>query len=302
MARNAVSAALAGGLAALLYWLLVSPTALHSSNAAGQNVIITGASQGIGRALVIEYAKAGAAKIVIASRGEKKLEAVRNEVQALYPNTSVLVVVADLSSQASSVALIEAALAKLDNSLDVLILNHITTARYGTWLRDQQESPEGHTILSDMFHVNVFSYIWCATAAVPALTRSKTGGHIGVVSSLAAHVGVPKTAVYSATKHALHGFFHSFRAELQLLGLSRLGVTLAAIGATDTEGAAAVKTEMSPGLVWDHPRFAAEAIRKGVAAKRREIYHPHHVVYPAIQVNHFLPVFLDSILLRVTQK
>lgn len=292
----------AGLLALFLYWLLVSPTAHQSSNAAGQNVLITGASQGIGKALALEYAKAGASKIVIVSRSEAKLAAVRDEVQALYPNTSVLVMAADLSSQSSSVSLVEAALAKLDNSLDVLILNHITTARYGTWLGDQQASPEGYTVLSEMFHVNTFSYIWMATHAVPALTRSKTGGRIGIVSSLAAHVGVPKTAAYAATKHALHGFFHAFRAELELQGLSRLGVTLCAIGATDTEGAAAVKSKMSQHLTWDHPRFAAAAILKGVAGKRREVFHPHHVVFSAIQVNHFLPFVMDAILLRATQK
>jgi len=49
-----------------------------------------------------------------------------------------------------------------------------------------------------------------------SLLSKATKGHIGVVSSLAGHVGTPKTAVYSATKHALHGFFNALRVEMQM--------------------------------------------------------------------------------------
>lgn len=296
------TSAVVAALSVVLYWLLCPPNLLVARDAqtvAGLHVLITGASQGIGKALVFEYARRGAAKIVIASRSQDKLAAVRTAVISLYPNTTVEVVAADLSTQAQSYALLATALDRLDNSLDVLILNHITNARYGTWLGDQAAAPEGHAMLADIFAVNCFSYIWLASAAVEPLKRSRTGGHIGVVSSLAAHVGVPKTAAYGATKHALQGFFSAFRVELGLLDIKGLGVTIAAIGATDTEGAQQVKAAMHSSLVWDHPSQAAEAILLGVAAKKRDVYHPHPVVFPAIQIYRFFPELLERVLCAV---
>ena len=122
------------------------------------------------------------------------------------------------------------------NGIDYLVLNHITSSHYGTWLVDNQK--EDHDFISDMFHVNTFSYIWLATAAMNALKESK--GKIAIVSSLASHIGIPRTAVYAATKHALGGFFNSLRLELMYLGID-VGITICSIGATDTEGASVVK-------------------------------------------------------------
>jgi short-subunit dehydrogenase len=145
-----------------------------------------------------------------------------------------------------------------------------------------------------MFTVNTFSYIWLATAAMPALKAS--GGYVGVVSSLAGHVGTPKTAVYSSTKHALHGFFNALRAELAMEAGNQVSITLCAIGPTDTEGVEQVKSSMNQNLFWDPPAWAAEAIVRGVAARQREMFHPHHVVFPAVQIYQFVPSVLDMAL------
>ena len=125
------------------------------------------------------------------------------------------------------------------------------------------------------------------------------GGHIVVVSSLAGHVGVPNTAVYSATKHALHGFFNALRVEMEMMQID-IGITLAAIGATDTEGAKHVMKQL-PTVSWDDSTGAARAILRGAALKKREVFHPHHKVFPAVFLYSIVPQVIDY-LLRVVNK
>ena len=108
------------------------------------------------------------------------------------------------------------------------------------------------------------------------------------------HVGPPKNAAYSATKHALHGFFDSLRTELKLLRIHNVGITLCAIGATDTEGAAEVKVQLN-NVVWDPPEDAAKSIIYGTAHRLRDIYHPHHLVFPIIILNAISPALVDFI-------
>lgn len=283
-----------------LGWVLFCPPfGPGGATAAGQNVLVTGASQGIGRALVFEYAKRGAANVVIASRSEAKLQAVAVAVTQKYPSTRVHVVVSDLSNEESSRALIVTSLQLMNDKLDVLILNHITSSRFGTWLSKPDKG-----FVWEMFNVNTLSYIWTATVAVEEVSKRGGSLRIGVLSSLAGHVGTPKTSVYSATKHALHGFFNAFRAELAYASpeMQRTSVTICAIGATETEGAAQVKDQISSMVQWDSADWAAEAIVRGVAAKKREIFHPHHVVFPSVVLYRLFPALMDQVLVKAHQR
>ncbi|CAK4655183.1 hypothetical protein LEN26_019625 [Aphanomyces euteiches] len=288
-----IKSALVAAFAVFLVWFLLPVTQFsgdHGEIVRGQNVIVTGASQGIGKALVFEYAKQGAAQIVIASRSEAKLTAVKNEVVALYPNTTIHVVPADLSSEEKSKAFVAAALTALNQNLDVLLLNHIMPSPFGYWL----QSPGHHSLLSQLFHTNTFSYIWVATAVVEALASRGLPLHIGVVNSLAGQVGAARTAAYSSSKHALNGFFNAFRTELSILGINNIHITQCMIGATDTEGAAEVKTALTK-VTWDPAENAAIAIARGVAFEKRDIFHPHHLIFPAIKLYQFAPWAMDEV-------
>jgi short-subunit dehydrogenase len=291
----------------LLYWLLCPVVIFEStvlSHVRNSKVVVTGASQGIGKALVLEFARLGAGEVVIVSRSEAKLQAVKTEVQRIFPKTLVHVIAADLSSQEVCDDVVQKAV-NLMGGLDTLLLNHITNSRFGTWLVDNKNRKEGQTFVPNMFATNVFSYLWMATASMAALQTSELGGRIGVVSSLAGHIGTPKTAVYSSTKHSLHGFFNALRVELKLMEQQSSGsfnnnvsITLCAIGATDTEGAREVMAKMSSSLTWDSPVRAAKSIIDGVVSKSREIYHPHHIVFPAVLINALFPGLLDNVLVQ----
>ncbi|KAF0691048.1 Aste57867_17660 [Aphanomyces stellatus] len=288
--------ALVALLAVLLVWLLV-PVTLFSGDPApivhGQHVLVTGASQGIGKALVFEYAKHGAAEIVIASRSDAKLQAVKSEVNTLYPNTTIHIILADLSTEQASRDLVQAALAAMDNRLDVLLLNHIAPSPFGHFLQyDKDHSAR----LSSLFHTNTFSYIWLATAAAGSAARSSSNLQIGIVNSLASYVGTPKTAAYTASKHALRGFFNAFRVELAMLGVDNVGITQCIIGPIDTEGAKDAQSQMSPSLKWYSPTDTADAILRGVAFRMRDIYFPHHVVFPTLQLYYFWPTGIEAII------
>lgn len=292
-------------LAAIAYWLLCPVLVPLDATTVikGKNIIVTGASQGIGKALVYEYAKRQAANIVITSRSTARLQVIQQDIMQNFPSTKVHVISADLSSETNAKALLSSALELLQGRLDVLLLNHITSSRYGTWFTESSQTSTAEADTLELFQVNTLSYIWLATHATEALSQAPQGGSIGVVSSLAGFVGIPKTAVYAATKHALHGFFDAFRLELQYSGLQdKLSVTLCAIGATDTETSQLVKDKMDAGIQWDPPSWAAEAIVRGVAARKRLVYHPHHIVFPAVQIFYMFPELLEGILLKTMQR
>jgi short-subunit dehydrogenase len=110
---------------------------------------------------------------------------------------------------------------------------------------------------------------------------------------------VPMVTTYSATKHALHGFFSSLRTELRYQQVNNIGVTICAIGATDTEGASYAKEQMTTAVEWDSAKDAAHAIIVGVATRKRDIYHPFHKLYPVILLNEYWPSLVEYILLTV---
>ncbi len=271
-----------------------------SPSVRGKTVLITGASMGIGAALVREYALKGASDIVMAARSVDKMEAIRDSISAQGFSTKIHVLKADLSTREASEKCISNALELLATGntargLDFLVLNHITNSRFGTWLVDNKALEGGHGFVSDMFATNTFSYIYMATAAMEALQQS--GGQIVVISSLAGWVGPPKTAVYAATKHALMGFFDSFRIELGMLGIKNVGVTIASLGAHDTEGAAVVQPHMNADLLkWEDPNDAARVIVRAAAAKRREVFTPFMLVWPIAALRPWAPAACDWML------
>jgi short-subunit dehydrogenase len=280
----------------ILSWLLISPINFVSkdplNDIINKKIIITGASLGIGKSLAIEAAKSGALEIVIASRSKEKLENVKNIIKLYNNETIIHIIDIDLSTLESSKLLIKKSIELMGN-IDYLILNHITSSHYGTWLEDNQK--EENDFISEMFHINTFSYIWITTEAMKYL--KKTNGKIAIVSSLASHIGIPRTAIYASTKHALGGFFNSLRLELIFQKIN-VSITICSIGATDTEGASIVKDKLNSKLVkFDPPEYAAKAILRGTALKKRQIYHPHHQVFPMIIIAHYFPLLAEKILL-----
>lgn len=169
-------------------------------NLDGQRVWITGASSGIGEALAGTFARAGA-RLVLSARREGELERVRRGLPRADEHR---VVDFDMADSAAVEAAAREVLAAGER-LDVLVLNAGITQR--SLARDT-----GLAVDRRLFEVNFFGPVALTKAVLPAL-RTQGGGRLVVVSSLVGKMGTPLRSGYAASKHALHGFFESLRAE-----------------------------------------------------------------------------------------
>ena len=174
----------------------------------GKVVVLTGASEGIGRALALSLASAKA-RLVLAARSAERLASLAQE--CIARGAEVLCVPTDVSRRADCTALIDATLARF-GTIDVLLHNAGSTM----WSRlDELEDPE---LLERLMRTNYLGAAWLTWRALPALTAAR--GRIVAISSLAGLVGVPTRTGYSASKHAMIGFFDSLRIELADKGVS----------------------------------------------------------------------------------
>lgn len=173
---------------------------------AGKTAWITGASSGIGEALAGVLAARGV-RLLLSARREAELERVR----AGLPRPETHGVLAfDLADPAAVRDAAREALAK-NERLDLLVLNAGISQR--SLVRDTDLAVDRR-----LFEVNFFAPVALAKAALPAF-RAQGAGRFVVVSSLAGKVGTPLRSGYAASKHALHGFFESLRAEEHAAGV-----------------------------------------------------------------------------------
>jgi short-subunit dehydrogenase len=175
---------------------------------AGRVVVVTGASQGIGKALCLELA-AQRPRLVLAARGVPALETVAAECRAR--GAEALVVPTDVSDEAACRGLVEATVARF-GGVDVLVNNA------GMGMLARFEDVLDLSLYERLMRVNYLGSVYPTFYALPHLKRSR--GQIVVVSSVVGLTGVPMRTAYAATKHAQIGFFDSLRVELRGTGVS----------------------------------------------------------------------------------
>lgn len=169
-----------------------------------QNKIIwiTGASSGIGEALAYESIAHGA-KIIISARREQELKRVAANCKTASEN--ILVLPLDLENTANIQEKVDAVIQKFGR-IDVLINN----SGMGHRTKAVNTSTE---IDRRVMEVNFFGTI-NLTKAVARKMQEQKSGKIVVISSIMGKYGLPLYATYSASKHALYGYFESLRQEL----------------------------------------------------------------------------------------
>lgn len=171
-------------------------------------VILTGASTGIGEALAHGLAERGAS-LVLAARNVQKLEAVAAECR--NRGGRALVVPTDVTDEDECRELVERAVAEYGR-VDTLINN----AGLSMWMKF--EDVEDLDSLEYLMRVNFFGSMYCTYYALPYLKQTR--GRIVAVASVAARTGIPTRTGYSASKHAMVGFFESLRIEVEDDGIS----------------------------------------------------------------------------------
>ncbi len=168
-----------------------------------KRIWITGASSGIGEALTLALSEQGA-HLILSSRNEAEL----NRVATLATEAgaaSTLVQPLDLAAHDSIPDIARSILAKV-GKIDILINNGGISQRALT---------KDTTLEVDkkLMNVNYFGTIAVTKAVLPNMLTHQLG-HIVTITSLTGKFGSPYRSSYAASKHALHGFFDSLRAEL----------------------------------------------------------------------------------------
>ena len=214
----------------------------------GKYVLITGASQGLGRQLAIEFAREGAEGIAIAARRREGLEEVRERVREVAPHVRVLTIVADLRRQEDAERTLAATLNEFGGRLDVLVNN--ASAIGPTPLPFLLDYPlEDFRSVLDTNLVAPFIMI---KKALPALVER--GGSIINVTSDAGAVGYPGWGAYGISKFGLEGMSQTWAAELEGSGVR---VNLVDPGEMNTEMHRLAEPEEDPAQ-WADPTEVTE--------------------------------------------
>ncbi len=227
----------------------------------GKTVVITGGAGGIGVALAQSFAGAGA-RIALLDLREAALHAAVEQLQSMriqaqpYP--------CDVTDYPACEAAFDAIRRDLGGT-DVLINNAGLTHVSAFAKTDVQ-------VYRRVMDVNFFGSMHCTKAALPDLVSRR--GHIAVMSSIAGIAPLAARTGYCASKHALHGFFDTLRAELRADGVT---VTLVCPTFTATDfaarglgsGGGTLQNERGTTGDLNTPASVADATRAGLAAGRR---------------------------------
>ncbi len=163
---------------------------------------ITGASSGIGEALVYELQHHGA-RLILSARRQELLEQVKGNCLIEHHN-NISVLNLDLANPSSLKKKTEDAINQFGR-VDILINNGGIS---------QRDSAMNTTIEVDrrIMEVNYFGSISLSKHLMPHMLQNTSGHHV-IISSAVGIISTPLRSAYSASKHALHGFYDAFRAE-----------------------------------------------------------------------------------------
>jgi short-subunit dehydrogenase len=250
---------------------------------AGARVLITGASQGIGRALALAAARRGA-RVLAVARSDDLLQELAAEARSAG---SILEPVrADVTSPDDRQAMVEAALRHF-GGLDVLVNN----AGIGATGHFAECGPER---LRAIMEVNFFALTETTRVFIPLLRQGERPAIVNI-SSIAGKRAIPARSEYSASKFAVQGFSEALRAEMVRFGID---VLVICPGLTDTNFSKNM-LEQKARLQLDHLRGwtaeqVADATLRAVERGRDEVCFTLQGRL-IVLVNRFFPRLADRI-------
>lgn len=256
------------------------------------NVIwITGASSGIGKSLAIELSRQNT-KLILSSRNKIALDAVKS----LCDNKEeIFILPLDLENEMDFDLKVKQGLAHFGH-LDMLINNGgISQRSYAT-----ETSIE---VDKKLMAVNYIGTVGLTKTVLPYFVTQKRG-HIVVVTSIVGKIGTPLRSSYAATKHALHGFFDSLRAEVYK---DNIKITLVCPGFVNTNVSKnALTGDGSPQMIMDsatangiHPDRFAKLMLKAIEKNKEEINIAGVKEKLAVFVKRFYPKLLSTMIRKM---
>jgi NAD(P)-dependent dehydrogenase (short-subunit alcohol dehydrogenase family) len=170
----------------------------------GKVAVVTGASTGLGKEVAAQLAAGGAA-VALSARNEERL---RDNVRSIEgAGGRAIAVVADVTSRKDVASLFQRTVEAFGR-LDLIVSNAGVTTAPGTFL-ENDEADVRRTL-----ETNFMAGLYAVWEGVPYLRRTG-GGTIVFVTSAVGKRGVPRSAVYCASKFAVHGLAESIRPELR---------------------------------------------------------------------------------------
>ena len=162
-------------------------------------VVVTGGTEGIGKALVESLLRLGA-KVATCGRDHDRLY----RLQSTFPSSPLHTMVADVSSENDCRRFMETTI-KFFGGVDILINNVGISMR--ALLKDVSTD-----VLRKLMNINFFGAVYCTKYALDSIIERK--GTIVGVSSIAGYRGLPGRSGYSASKYALQGWLEAIKTEL----------------------------------------------------------------------------------------
>ncbi len=252
---------------------------MNTNRATPQRVWITGASRGLGAALVREYAATGA-DVMLSARDAAALTAVANTLpEAGHGHVYPL----DVTSTSAMAEVIDA-IESTHGAVDLAILNA------GTYVETGADDFRPGDI-RELFELNFFSIVETLAILMPRM-RSRRQGQLAVIASVAGDIGLPYASGYSASKAALNRLCQSLRPELARDGVS-INVVNPGFIATPLTAKNAFPMPFIVGV-----ERAARDIRHGLARDNFEIRFPWRMSM-AMRLLANLP---DALTLAITRR
>ena len=256
---------------------------------------ITGASSGIGEELTYQLAELGN-RLIISARRENELERVKSNCQPEAQN-DIHIIPLDLADLDSLDALANQAL-DIYGRIDILVNNGGISQR--SLVADTKFEVDKR-----LMDVNFLSAVKLTKAVLPGMMRNN-GGHFLITSSMVGIFGTPFRSSYSASKHALHGFFEALGAEvwehnifvtLFCAGYIKTNVSLNALTADGSPQNKMDLNQANGKSVSD----TAKAMIKAVEANRKEVYFGGKEVIGAY-LKRFAPALLNKVVRKMKIK
>lgn len=250
-------------------------------NLAGLRVLITGSSQGIGRAIAVSAAARGC-KVIASARSGELLDELAKEVRA--KGGTIETVTSDLTVPADRQRMIDIAQQKF-GGLDVLINN----AGIGATGHFMDSDP---ATLRTIFETNYFALCEITRLCIPLLKQGTTAAIVNI-SSVVGRRALPARSLYSSSKFAVAGFSEAIRAELSK---DKIDVLVVNPGLTQTNFSKNM-LEAKAKISMDHQRGmtseeVAEATLDALAANKSEVT----LTFKGkllVLVNRFMPWIID---------
>lgn len=253
--------------------------------------MITGASSGIGEALTYQVAQKGA-KLILSARRESELK----RVKAGCPAQSEIAILPLDLADAGTIATTAKTAESIYGHVDILI-------SCGGISQRARVIDSHMEVDRRIMEVNYFGTIALTKALLPKMAERKTG-HQVVVTSAVGIISSPLRSAYSASKHALHGFFDALRAEHHD---DNLHVTMVLPGFIKTQisvnaltGDGSTQNQMDDAQ--EHGMTAEECalqILKAIEKNKEEVYIGGMKEVTGIYLKRFLPGLFSRIIRKM---